>query len=151
MQVQSDIVPTNCTKAASLTSLIQLKNFIDHCYHIRHYMLSIKKCGALDCTICKPPRLPKEIFDTINHLPDPVRDGNVYKKFCEIYGTSTSGPSLKSSAEKTYSGIPFNPSGQFARNVARVLHCTECDKQRVLYSPPQTSITRWRSFRFYLE
>ena len=77
-QVQSDIVPTNCTKAASLTSLTQLKNFMDHCCHIRHYMFSIKKCGASDCTICKPHRLPKEIFDTSNHLPDPVRDGDVY-------------------------------------------------------------------------
>ena len=142
-QVQSDIIPTNCTKAASLTSLTQLKNFMDHCCHIRHYMFSIKKCGAPDCTICKPPRLPKEIFDTINHLPDPARDGDVYKKFCEIYGTSTSEkdrPSLQSSAEKTDSGIPYNPSGQFARNVARVLHCTERDKPRVLYSSCTTSL-----------
>ena len=43
-------------------------------------------------------------------------------------------PSLQFSAEKTNSGIPFNPSGQFVRNVARVLHCTECDKPMVLYS-----------------
>ena len=100
-------------------------------------MFSIKKCGAIDCTICKPPHLPKEIFDTIYHLPDPVRDGDVYKKFSDVYGTSTSEkdrPTLQSSAEKNNSGIPFNLSAQFARNVARVLHCIECDKPRVLYS-----------------
>ena len=50
-QIQPDIVPTNCTKAVSLTSLTRLKNFMDHCCHIRHYMFSIKKCGATDCTI----------------------------------------------------------------------------------------------------
>ena len=100
-------------------------------------MFSIKKCGATDCTICKPPCLPKEIFDIIHHLPDPVRDGDVYKKISNVYGTSTSEkdrPTLQSSAEKSNSGIPFNPSAQFARNIARVLHCTECDKPRVLYS-----------------
>lgn len=55
-QIQPDIVPTNCTKAVSLISLTQLKNFMDY---IRHYMFSIKKCGATDCIICKPPRLPR--------------------------------------------------------------------------------------------
>ena len=49
-------------------------------------MFSIKKCGATDCTICKPP--PKEIFDTIHHLSDPVRNGDVYKKNSDVYGTS---------------------------------------------------------------
>ena len=136
-QIQPDIVPTNCTKASSLTRLTQLKNFMDHCCHIRHYIFSIKKCGATHCTICKPPRLPKEIFNTLYHLPDPVRDGDVYKKFSDVYETNTTEkdrPSLQSSADKCDSGIPFNPSGQFAQNVARVLHCTECDKPRVLYS-----------------
>ena len=100
-------------------------------------MFSIKKCGATDGIICKPPRLPKEIFDTVHHLPDPVRDGDIYKAFSDVYGTSISekdSPTLQSSAEKSDSGIPFSPSGQFAQNVARVLHCTECDKPRVLYS-----------------
>ena len=34
-------------------------------------------------------------------------------------------PTLQSSAEKSNSGIPFNPSAQFALNVARVLHIVQ--------------------------
>ena len=30
--------------------------------------------------------------------------------------------------------MPFNPSGQFARNVAMTLICTECNKPRVMYA-----------------
>jgi len=30
------------------------------------------------------------------------------------------------------SGVPFNPSGQFAQNVGKVFECTECNKPRVL-------------------
>ena len=88
---------------------------MDHCCHIRHYIFSIKKCGTTHCTICKPPRLPKEIFDTLHHLPDPVRDGDVYKKISHVYETNTTEkdrPSLQSSADKCDSGIPFNPSGR---------------------------------------
>jgi len=96
-----------------------------------------RKCRATHCTICNPPRLPKELFDTIHHLPDPDRDEDVYKTFSDVYGTNTTEkdrPSLQSTAEKCESGILFNLSGQFAQNVAKVLYCTECDKPRVLYS-----------------
>ena len=59
----------------------------------------------------------------------------MYKPFSDVYGTITTEkdrPSLNSSAEKRDHGIPFSPSGQFARNVARTLVCTECGKSRVL-------------------
>jgi len=52
-------------------------------------MFSVKKCSAADCSICKKPRLPKEVFDTIYHLPDPVKNGDVYKSFSDVYGTVT--------------------------------------------------------------
>ena len=42
--------------------------------------------------------------------------------------------SLVSSAEKDDFGIPFNPSGQFARNVGKFVECTECNKPRILRS-----------------
>ena len=41
---------------------------------------------------------------------------------------------MQSCAEKGNSGIPFNPSGQFARNVGKFVECSECSKPRVLYS-----------------
>ena len=67
-----------------------------------------------------------------------MKDGEVYKPFPDVYGTTKTEkdqPSLQSSAEKGDSGIPFNPSGQFARNVGKFVgECTECNKPRVLYS-----------------
>jgi hypothetical protein len=41
---------------------------------------------------------------------------------------------IESSAEKRVHGMPFNPSGQFARNVGKTIHCTECDRPRVMYA-----------------
>lgn len=106
--IAPDIQPAKCTKAANLVTFPKLKDFFEHCCHKRHYMFSIKKCGAADCSICKMPRLPKEVFDTICHLPDPVKDGDVYKPFSDVYGTITTEedrPSLQSCAEKGNSGI----------------------------------------------
>ena len=155
-QIQPNIVPTKCTKATSLTGLMQSKNFMDHCCVIRHYMFSIKKCGATGCTICKPPQLPKEIFDTVYHLPDPVRGGDIYKAFSDVFTglvslTKTDLRTLQSSAEKSDLGISFNPSGQFARNVARGLHCTGCDKPSVLYSSRKLLSQDEKVLDIYLE
>ena len=136
-QIELNFQYANCTKAAQLTNFPKLKSFLDHCCHTRYYMFSIEKCGATDCTIYKPPYLPREIFDTICHLPDPMKDGEVYRSFSDVYGTATTEkdqPLLVSSAEKGDSGIPFNPSGQFAQNVGKFVDCKECNKPRVLYS-----------------
>ena len=61
----------------------------------------------------------------------------MYKPFSEVYRTETTEkdrPSLQSSAEKQCHGMPFNPSAQFARNVAKTLDCTECNRPRVMYA-----------------
>ena len=47
-----------------LTNRPALKQFIEHCCHVRHYQFAIKKCGDLSCNICKPPRLPQPIFQS---------------------------------------------------------------------------------------
>ena len=68
----------------------------------------------------------------------------MYKPVLEVYGKETTEkdrPTLQSSAEKGSHGMPFNPSGQFARNVGEILHCTECNKPRVMYAA--------RKVRFY--
>ena len=109
-QIQPDIDPATISKT-SLPKFSGLQNFLDHCCRSRHYSFSILKCGFSDCAICKPLRLPKEIFDTLHHIPDPIRDGDVYKPFSELYGTETTEndrPSPKSSAEKRGHGMPFN-------------------------------------------
>ena len=74
---------------------------------------SINKCGKLDCSICLPLRLPSEIFGTLSFLPDPVPDDDHhYKKFDDLYGTSTSEehrPSLKDSKGNQSHWHAFQP------------------------------------------
>lgn len=135
-EVEDGIDPTSFNRS-NLPGFPKLNEFFSHCCQRRHYSFCIKKCGLIDCHICKPPRLPGDVFQSLHFIPDPVADGNVYKPFAEVHETDSSEkdrPSLNLSAEKQGHGIPFNPSGQFAKNVGRALQCTECGKQRVLHS-----------------
>ena len=105
----------------------QLKQFMDHHCHIRKYVFSVKKCGKTDCSICSVPRLPSEIFKQLHHLPDPVADGEHYKPFEEMYGTSTTEkdrPSLRSDAERKGHGIPFSPNAQTTRRLVEQTSAT---------------------------
>lgn len=63
----------------------ELKKFMEHCCFIRKYVFGVKKCGKEDCSICLPPRLPRDVFDQLNHLPDPVADGEHYKRCLWLY------------------------------------------------------------------
>ena len=99
-QIDPGINPASCTKS-DLAHFPGLKQFLNHCCQTRHYSFTILKCGSSDCRICKPPCLPKEVFDTLQYLLDPICDGNMYKPFSEVYGTVTTEkdrPSFKSSA-----------------------------------------------------
>ena len=79
------------TTQKDLKSKTVLHNFLSKHCKIRHYMFSVKKCGLATCTICKAPRLPAEVFEKLNHLPDPVPgDGESFKSFDEVYGLDTS-------------------------------------------------------------
>ena len=114
----------------------ELQEFMQNHCKIRHYMFSVKKSSDADCSICKPPRLPPDIYGNIHHLPDPIPDGDKYKDFEEVYGSQTSEKhrlSLSSPGATTH-GMPFSPSAQYAKNVKVVLQCGECLKWRVLYS-----------------
>ena len=137
------------TKGDTNASIIPLrpglKRFLNHCCVDRRYFFSIKKCGSTTCSICCPPRLPVDIFDTLHHLPDPVPDstGEHYKDFDDIYGSDTSEkhcPSLADSSRKPH-GIPFQRSAQYAKNVNETIKCTECLKPRVLYSKNKLRFT----------
>ena len=121
-----------------------LKAFFEHCCHIRQYSFSIKKCGKQDCSICRTPRLPQDVFSTLAFLPDPVPDPDNeehYKKFDDLYGTHTSEkhrPSLKDGSKQSH-GMPFSPSGQTAANVGELILCSECLRPRVMYSQRKLS------------
>ena len=48
------------------------------------------KCEDATCSVCKPPRLPQDVFQSLHHLPDPVPNADHYKEFSVLYGTETS-------------------------------------------------------------
>lgn len=50
-----------------------------------------EECGSSDCSICKAPRLPEEVFEQLQPLPDPTPGtDNHYIPFDEIIGKPTS-------------------------------------------------------------
>ena len=53
-QVDDTIVNTSINKK-SLPNHPNLKEFMQHCCRKRHYSFEIRKCGSLECNICKPP------------------------------------------------------------------------------------------------
>ncbi|XP_041376463.1 uncharacterized protein LOC121388971 isoform X2 [Gigantopelta aegis] len=97
-----------------------------HC-RIRHYTFQILKCTDADCTYCTalcPPRLPEEVFRSLNFLPDPCVDMNKeYKTFDQLYSTST-----------TDQGRPSVISRMQAKKIRGTVICAECGKRRVVYS-----------------
>ena len=135
LAVDATITPEDTTKA-KMREKEGFKKFLQQHCKVRHYMFSIKKCNSAPC-VCKPPRLPREVFDSIHHLPDPVPDGDHYQDFSDLYGkgetTEQYRPSL-SESEKKSSGIPFSPSAQSAKNVDLVIQCHECEKWRLIHS-----------------
>ena len=117
-----------------------LKRFLEHCCKARHYLFSIKKCGEQDYSICRSPQLPCEVFESLQHLPDPLRsvDGEHYRSFVELYGQETFERDRLSLMVKSHNrkqhGMPFNPNAQYAHCVNEFVICSEYDKPRVLYA-----------------
>ena len=75
---------------ANVSGQQSLLDFMDHCCQRRHYSFDILKCGLPNCSICKAPRLLKEEFDKLHHLPDPViGDDDHYQPFNKVFGTQT--------------------------------------------------------------
>ena len=80
--VDASVTPEEKWVKALLPQHPKIKEFIEHCCQLRHYSFCIKKCGKIDCAICKPLRLPSNVFQQVNFLPDPISnsDGH-YKPF----------------------------------------------------------------------
>ena len=92
-KVDSTLMKDESLTKRSLPSKPDLVSFFEHCCVRHHYCFQIKKCGAVECSICKPPKLSKDIFDT-----------GRYKPFQELLGSNTDEshqPSLQKKAKRT--------------------------------------------------
>ena len=121
--------------AKDLTPL--LNQFFTHCCRQRHYFFDILKCGDPDCNICKPPRLPPDIFSKLGHLPDPIPgDDGHYQVFHTVFKTTTTEEHRPSQSGKKTKGksLPFRASVQHVRNTEMMLQCEECCMWRLIYA-----------------
>ena len=120
-----------------LESHPDLVNFLSHCCKSRHYSFAIKKCGDPSCSICKPVRMSREMFEKLTYLSDPVpgQDGH-YLSFAEVYSSPTTEehrPSLQ--ARKGWQkSLPFVASVQHEKNANCMFQCEECQMWRLVYS-----------------
>jgi hypothetical protein len=95
-----------------------------------------------------PIRSPQHIFDSLNHLPDPVlANSDHYKNFNDVYGMDTNEsycPSIqmrKAKSDKNKRGkqrrdkqMPWTGNAQKAKNVGITVTCMDCNKLRCLYA-----------------
>ena len=137
LKIDSTLKKDESLTKKELASKEDLKVFIEHCCTVRHYTFQIKKCGSLTCSICKPVRLPQEVFDSMHILPDPVpgEDGH-FKSFEDLLGTKTDEqhrPSIQRKPRRKKT-LPFSASVQHVKNVDLMLQCDECGMWRLLYS-----------------
>ena len=119
-----------------LPSHKNLKEFISHCCQSSQYSFDILKCGSPVCEVCKPVRLPSDIFSKLRHIPHPTMgEDSHYKSFIEVYGTVTHDvcPSLNSQKEKSNS-LPFYGTLQHVKNSQLVIQCDECGMWRLVFS-----------------
>ena len=128
--------PMGKYRKATVAKSSSLRKFLSHCCQVRHYTFSVLKCGKPTCTICRPPRLPSDVFDQLHHLPDPsMGEGGHYKPFMDVFGRTTTEderPSKKKSRDVRKG--PFIPSVQHAKNTNVMVQCEECLKWRLVYS-----------------
>jgi hypothetical protein len=114
-----------------------VSKFIAHCCQASMYSFDVLKCGHESCTICRPIRLPKAIFDQLHHMPHPnIREDNHYLPFSEVFGSETTEqcPSLTSKKSKSKNTLPFYGCLQHVKNSNIVIQCSECEKWRLVFS-----------------
>ena len=81
-----DTITPSVTKA----NLSDVQKFMEHCCRKRHYSFEIHKCGTGDCDICKPVRLPLDVFEQLKPLPDPTPGlDHHFLPFHDVFGHPT--------------------------------------------------------------
>jgi hypothetical protein len=127
--------PELLRRKSDLKKAPSISSFFEHCTRQRHYFFEIRKCGDEACGICKPLRLPRDVFEKIKPFPDPIpgTDGH-YLSFAEVYGSDTSEehrPSAKKSKQRT---LPFHGKLQHVKNANLMIICEECGLWRLVYA-----------------
>ena len=151
--IDESVDPKNTNKQMVFKAKKFNEFYESHCQS-RNYMFSVKKCGKPSCLVCKPPRLPIDVFNSLNHLPDPEPLGDKYRDFSTLYGQPTSEkhrPSLAGPKATGHHGMPFPPSAQYAKNVRVVVQCSDCSKWRILYSKQSLKLQQRRELEAYLD
>ena len=143
-----------CSKS-TLKTHSRVKEFIDHCCQVRHYSFCIKKCGAVDCSICKPPRMPSKEFKKVHFIPDPVpKPDDHYQSFQELMAATplnSIAPLLHRDQAGQIKTLPFVASIQHVCNVGVMVQCEECQMWRLLYSPRKLSAIAVKELNSLLE
>ncbi|GBC20243.2 hypothetical protein GLOIN_2v1778764 [Rhizophagus irregularis DAOM 181602=DAOM 197198] len=122
------------TTSDILSKKTQLQQFMKtHCRQ-RQY---IKKCGQLSCTICQSVRLPDDIFDSLDWLPDPIpstMDKDHYANFQTAYRSGTT-EQYRPTLMTTMANSERVPSSIFTNTrVHEFIQCFQYGKIRCLYS-----------------
>lgn len=135
--IDSTVERRESLTAKNIDSKEDLVRFMNHCCSHRHYSFQIKKCGSDTCMVCKPVRLPSDVFTALHFLPDPVPgvDGH-YRSFDEAIGSVTDEshrPSMCTKAKRKKT-LPCSASLQHVKNVDLMLQCEECSMWRLLNS-----------------
>ncbi|PKY60343.1 hypothetical protein RhiirA4_483933 [Rhizophagus irregularis] len=122
------------TTSNILSKKTQLQQFMKtHCRQ-RQY---IKKCGQSSCTICQSVRLPDNIFDSLDWLPDPIpstMDKDHYANFQTAYRSGTT-EQYRPTLMTTMANSERVPSSIFTNTrVREFIQCFQCGKIRCLYS-----------------
>ncbi|GBC31897.2 hypothetical protein GLOIN_2v759794 [Rhizophagus irregularis DAOM 181602=DAOM 197198] len=98
---------------------------------------NIKKCGQSSCTICQSVRLPDNIFDSLDWLPDPIpstMDKDHYANFQTAYRSGTT-EQYRPTLMTTMANSERVPLSIFTNTrVREFIQCFQCEKIRCLYS-----------------
>ena len=112
-----------------------ISEFMSHCCQSTQYTFDILKCGELSCTLCKPIRLPCDIFQKLHHIPHPVLgEGSHYKPFAEVLGTDTKEECPSFDMKKKKNSLPFTGCLKHVKNSGLVIQCIKCEMWRLIFS-----------------
>ena len=137
----------------SLNDHAKVTEFILHCCQSSHYAFDILKCGKSDCKICKPVRLPKDVFANLHHIPHPMPGpDNHYMPFSEIFGKpSTEEHRPSATTKRPKKSVPIPTSKQHALNTNLMVECEQCGMWRLVYSAKKLSICQRNSLQRTLD